>query len=151
MFLRTWNCPNHLCTPMSWIIGVSAAAWLLGSDAVSVMAYPPRGVSVAGIELALEMLAVARHAEAEDPESQPGEDVALDMIADPFGIGGGRLDDAEQIEQADDEDQRGILEQRDEGTDDAGNDVFQRLRQDHQPHHAPVAEAHRLRRLVLAL
>ena len=43
-----------------------------------------------------------------------------------------------------------VLEEADEAVDDAGDDDLQRLRQDDQPHHLPVAEAERRRRLVLA-
>ncbi len=60
-------------------------------------------------------------------------------------------DDAEQVEHADDGDQAGVLEQADEGVDDARDDQLQRLRQDDQPHLLPVAEAERIGALVLAL
>ena len=36
-----------------------------------------------------------------------------------FGVGEVLLDDAEQVEHPDDEDQAGVLEQADEGVDDA--------------------------------
>ena len=48
-------------------------------------------------------------------------------------------------------DQRRVLEQADEGVDDVRDDDLQRLRQDDEPHHLPVAEAERHGALVLAL
>ncbi len=69
----------------------------------------------------------------------------------PVRVGERRLDDAEQIEQADDQDQRRVLEQADEGVDDAGDHDLERLRQDDQAHRLPIAEAERLGGFELAL
>ena len=61
------------------------------------------------------------------------------------------LDGLQEIEDADDEDQRGVLEQADVGVDDVRDGDLQRLRQDDQPHRLPIAEADRHRAFVLAL
>jgi hypothetical protein len=58
------------------------------------------------------ILAVARHAETKQPVNGGGEDVTLGGKAQPRRVGGGVVDDVHQIEQADDQHQRGILEQR---------------------------------------
>ncbi len=46
----------------------------------------------------------------------------------------------EEIDHADDRDQRRVLEQADEIVDDAGNDQRQRLRQHDEAHHAPDSQ-----------
>jgi hypothetical protein len=48
----------------------------------------------------------------------------------PVGSVHGRWMMAEKVEQADDQDQGSVLEQADEGVDDAGDHQLQRLRQD---------------------
>ena len=55
----------------------------------------------------------------------------------------------EQIEQRDDRDQRGILEQRDEAVDEAGDDVAQRLRHHDQRRRLPPGQAERACRFPL--
>ena len=108
---------------------------------------------VAGVEPALHEDRIARHAEAEQPEHEAGKDEAghRRLRRRPVGVGEALPDDAEQVEDADDADQARVLEQADEGVDDARDDELQRLRQDDQPHLLPVAEAERIGALVLAL
>ena len=61
------------------------------------------------------------------------------------------LGDADQrIQQADEGDQRGILEQPDEGRNDAGDRDLQRLRHDDQPLRLPVVQPQRIGGLILA-
>ena len=72
-------------------------------------------------------------------------------LAEPVRIGLQQARLAEDVEQADDDDQRGVLEEADEGVDDAGDRDLERLRQDDEPHRLPVAEAHRLAGLVLPI
>ena len=57
----------------------------------------------------------------------------------------------EELEEADDVGQRGVLEQADEETHVGGDGDAQRLRQHDEPHGLPGAETHRLCRLDLAL
>ena len=85
------------------------------------------------MELALQHLAVARHEEAEDEVDHRGEDVGLDVEALPLRVGERRLGGAEQVEEADDDDQRGVLEHADEGVDQRRDHHRQRLRQHDQP------------------
>ncbi len=77
--------------------------------------------------------------------------VAFDRVAQPIGIGGRCLNDTQEIEQANDQDQGGVLEQPDERVDDAGNHEFEGLGQDDQAHHLPVAQTEGLCGFVLAL
>src|SRR3990172_5263597 len=81
---------------------------------------------------ALDHLRVARQEEAERPEDEAGEHVAGHGGGgrEPFLIGVVELHDAQQVEQADDQHQAGVLEEADEGADDAGDHHLQGLRQD---------------------
>src|SRR3954470_22333086 len=137
---RTWNCPYHLLTWSSRIMGPPFVAI-------------PRCslVPVTGVEAPLERLREARHGKAEDPEAEAREDVGLDVVAEPFLADHDQPRHVQEVVEAHDEDERRVLEQRDEAVDDAGNDEPQRLGQDDQPHALPVAEPHGLGRLVLAL
>ena len=76
-----------------------------------------------GVEFTFNRLAVLGHGVAECPVDDGTEDVTLDRSA-PFRLGSNVLYDAEEIEQADDQYQGGVLEQGNETADDAGNDVF---------------------------
>ena len=67
----------------------------------------------------------------------------------PVRIGERRAQLSEQIEQRDDRDQRGVLEQADEAVDEAGDDVAQRLRHHDQPRGLGPGQAERARRLAL--
>jgi hypothetical protein len=58
---------------------------------------------------------------------------------------------AEQVEQADDQDQACVLEQADERVDDARNDQLQRLRHDHQACALPEGQRHGIGCLILPL
>ncbi len=72
-------------------------------------------------QLLLKAHAKARHTKAEDPKDKARKDIALHGIAQPSGIGGGGLNNPEQVKQPDNLDKCGILEQRNEGVDDPGN------------------------------
>src|SRR5512132_3251863 len=61
MFLRTWNWPYHLCTPSRRIITSSEICM---ATAVLAISLAPLAL-VARVQLALQILAVSRHAEAE--------------------------------------------------------------------------------------
>jgi hypothetical protein len=79
------------------------------------------------------MHGIARHTKTENPEHQGGEHIAFSGHAQPFRVGGGLLDAVEQVEQADDDHQAGVLEQRNKGVDDAGDHQLQGLRQITRP------------------
>src|SRR5579872_2970566 len=63
---------------------------------------------------------IARHAIAADEVEERCKGVAGDgdIWRRPFGVGPRRFDRAQKIENADHEDERGILEQTDDGIDD---------------------------------
>ena len=67
----------------------------------------------------------------------------------PVGIGEGGLQLPEQVEQRDDRDQRGVLEQRDEAVDETRDDVAQRLRHHDQPGRLPERQPERACRFPL--
>ena len=91
----------------------------------------------------LDVAGVARHAVAADEVEQRGKCIAGDAgdRRRPMRIGARRFDGAQKIENADDEDERRILEQPDERIDDIRQRHPQRLRQDDKRHHAPIAAA----------
>src|SRR5688572_12716843 len=70
--------------------------------------HPPGGV-------AFQAPAVRRHRKAEREIHDAREQVGLDAEAGPRRILQGNLDGAEEIEQPDDQHQRGVLEKADEG------------------------------------
>src|SRR5258708_971919 len=71
---------------------------------------PPRASADARRQAPLEQLAEPGKAETEPDIDGAGEGVALGRVAQPLGIGRGDLDDAEQVEDADDDDERGVLD-----------------------------------------
>src|SRR5262245_17292602 len=110
MFLRTWNCPYHLLTPSSLImtsseIRIGAAACAMRGDLLSL---------VAGIEFALEILAVARHAEAEDEKHDGNEGQRRVYGPEPVRVARRRLRHAQQLDLPDDHNERRVHEQADE-------------------------------------
>src|SRR3569623_19105 len=147
MSFSTWNWPYHLFTLESSIIGWSDAAGIAAACAIEFLS----ALLVTGVELALQIHAVTRHGEAEHPIDLGAERIALDLGAEPVGVPRARADDVQEVVEADDRHQRGVLRQADEVVDDAGNGDAQGLRQDDEPHHLPIAEAHRHGAFVLAL
>src|SRR6266851_4826104 len=115
------------------------------SAAPSVMSAPPPLV-----ELAFEHLAVARHEKAECKVDRRGEHISLDVEALPVRVGQRRVGGTEQIEKADDDDQRGVLESADKAVDQGRNNHCQRLRQNNQAGATPIPETERIGGLVLA-
>ena len=104
----------------------------VGADAVF-MCFSSQALSACGrcAACALEPLAVARHAETEHPEDAGRRTRSRSVEKpEPVGVGVGGLDAAEQVEQADDQHQARVLEQRDERVDDARDHELERLRQD---------------------
>ena len=74
MSFSTWNWPNHLCTPRSTMIGGSP----LSCPVITVSS-----MAAAAPELPLDVYAVARHGEAEDPKTEPGEHVTFGRESNP--------------------------------------------------------------------
>src|SRR5215471_4770533 len=93
------------------------------------------------IKLALEHLAVARHKKTEGPINHCRKYIRLDIEALPIGIGQRRVGCAEQVEQADDDDERRILEAADKAVDQGRNYHRQCLRQNNQAGTAPITQA----------
>src|SRR5688572_27641679 len=118
-----WNEANHLLTLISSIIGAS---------------------------FAFKAPAVARHGGAERKVHQRDENVRFDAEPGPRRLVERDLDRRQQVEQADDQHQRSVLEEGDEGVDQRRHRDAQRLRQDDEVRAAPVRQRERLRRVVLA-
>src|SRR3954468_6083721 len=155
MPFRTWNSPYHLWTSIRSIAISSpgrgapvAFASLMHGLPICLM---PRSSFVAAMELRLEPLAVLRHEEAEDEVDQRHEQVRLLVEAAPRRVGQRRLRCAHQVEQADDDHQRRVLEEADESIDQQRNGDRQGLRQDDLTGLLPIAEAKAVGRLVLPL
>src|SRR3984893_1778206 len=113
MSLRTWNSPYHLSTWRSSMMGSPAGV----SIAVSVMPSRQLLALPSLVELALEHLAIARHEEAEAEIDRRDKDVGLDGIAAPIGVVQCGIGGTEEIEQANDQDERGVLEGADKIVD----------------------------------
>src|SRR5260370_38912668 len=94
---------------------------------------------------------VTRHAKTEGEIDQSGEGKAGEQRRRrrPDGITEGSPERSEQVEQRHDRNQRGILEQRDEAVDEAGDDVAQRLRHYDERRGLPPGQAARACRRAL--
>src|SRR5262249_27260368 len=117
----TLNSPNHLCRPLiSTAISpparLGATASGLSSTALIVVPSAP----LADAEPALDPGGVARHRIAAHEIDQRRERVATRAghRRRPHRVGAGGLDRLEEVEDADEEHQRGILEQRHVAVDD---------------------------------
>src|SRR6516225_8562820 len=97
------------------------------STTLSVTLPSPPLALPAFIELALEHLAIARHEEAEAPIDRRDKHIGFGGEALPIGIGERVVGGIEQIEQTDDDDERGILEAADEVVDEGRDHHRQRL------------------------
>src|SRR5215813_3130786 len=151
MSVSTWNWPNHLLTPVRVITDGaplrSRAAALVAMNLISLRALAARSL----VELELEILAVARHREAEAEIDEGGEDGDLAREARPVGIDQRLVGGVEEVEDADDQHQRGVLEEADEGVDQRRDHHPQRLRQDDERGLLHVAQPERVGRLELSL
>ena len=72
--------------------------------------------------MAFDAVTGVAHAVAEREVNEGAEGVTLHAVAEPGGVLSGGVDDAEEIVEADDGNQRRILEQPDEGVGNAGDD-----------------------------
>src|SRR5260221_7523226 len=125
---------------------IVASCWRYLRRAKSLSRLPeqPRRGGLRGA--AFQALAVGRHRIAEREIHEAREQVGLNAEAGPRRILQGDLDGAEQVEQADDQHQGGVLEEADEGVDQRRDREAQRLRQDHVRGLLPGPEAEGLRR-----
>ncbi len=103
------------------------------------------------VEPSLHEYRVTRHSETENPENETRKDQTRGrcLWRSPVCIGKVLPDNTQKIEHADDIDEAGILEEPDERVHNARNDQFQRLRQNYQTRLLPIAEAQRIRALIL--
>src|SRR5690606_3892998 len=159
MSLRTWNSPNHLLSPSISMILVPAGAsaltalLLLPALTASVTAYllhtkpGSRGVDTSALaypELFLKLATGYRHPvrEEEVDEGDEQEDFEFDAARH---LQGRRLDrheigDLEEVDEADDEHQRRVLEQPDRLTDDGGDHGAQSLWQHDEARGLPAGQ-----------
>jgi hypothetical protein len=106
---------------------------------------------MAAVERALEAAAVFGHGEAESEIDHCQQDIHLGAEALPVRVGDGGEAGFQQVEDADDQHQRGVLEEADEGVDQRRDDQFQRLGQHDQKCLLPVRQAKRVGGLALPL
>src|SRR5580704_13371880 len=150
MSLSTWNWPNHLLTPVSVITDGALLRSCATLAAIGAFSWPPLAARSL-VELDLEILAVARHRETEAEIDEGGEQVDLAGEAGPGGVDERLVGAVQEVEDADDQHQRRVLEEANEGVDQGRDHHAQRLRQDDQQGLLHVVEAHRVGGLELAL
>src|SRR5215211_4348341 len=157
MSRSTWNSPYHLCMPIistavAWPRAVAstcpttAALWSIAID-------PCLSAPVGARQPRFHVPGVTRHHVAADEIEYCGEGIAgrARHRRRPDRVDARRLDCLEEIEDADHEYQRRVLEQADIGVDDVRDRDLQRLRQDDEAHHLRIAQAHRHGAFVLPL
>src|SRR2546421_3755976 len=137
MSRRTWNSPYHLLRP-----------WMPTIESVLMI---PHSVAAMRVQPVLDEQGIPRHAKTEDEVDDPGERKAGEQRGRrrPVWIGKRPAQRSQQIEQRDDRNQRGVLEQADEAVDEVGDDVAQRLRHHDQRRGLAPGQAERARRLTL--
>src|SRR5699024_7092809 len=106
-------------------------------------------IFVPRIQSSFQPLTVTGHAERKNPERKRHEQIGLATDVAPGGIDNRGLHRAQNIEQTDNQHQRRVLEQGDQRIDDPRDHHLEGLRQNDQPHFLPVAQAQRIRSLVL--
>src|SRR5919112_5465671 len=152
----TCSAPNHLFTRSIRMAGGASVRAAEATDApgsstrLSLMGGGSSALAVA-VQLRLQGLAVLRHGEAEHEVDGAHRQVDLDAEPLPRRLDNGGLARRQQVEDADDEHQRGVLKEADEGVHQRRDHQAQRLRQDDEAGLLPVGEAERVRRLVLPL
>src|SRR5215216_8188938 len=121
---------------------------MLTIELVAMMMY---SVAPVCIQPVLDEQRIPRHAKTKDEVDKSGEGEAREQRGRrrPGRIGERRAQLPEQVEQRDNRDQRGVLEQRDKAVDEAGNDVAQRLRHYDQRGGLPPGQAKSTCRLTL--
>src|SRR6185312_7530081 len=152
MSRSTWKSPYHLLTLIrSTAIGVFKR---LRFSAMATASLILRSLSIAVLgEARFHRARVARHAVAEHEIEGRAEGVAgrRGHRRRPFRVDARHFDRVQQIENANDGNERGVLEQADIGVDDVRDGDAQRLRQDDVAHHQRIAQADRHRAFELAL
>src|SRR5258706_1181727 len=110
--IATRTTPAMTVRPRDWKIApIDASCWCSLRRAKSLSRLPEQPRRAA----ALQPAAVGRHRIAECEIDQAGKQVGLDAGPRPSGILQRNPDGAEEIEQADDQHQRSVLEETDEG------------------------------------
>src|SRR5947209_10194131 len=150
MSRSTWNVPNHLLRPtISTATSFSVVRMASANprvDASDRRSWPPSlmfSTRPLGVQSPLHEQRIARHPEADEKIDHAGEHESGEQRhrSGPGRVGKGGTQLSEQVEDRDDQHQRGVLEQRDEGIDHSRYDEAQRLRQDDQSHHAPITRS----------
>ena len=100
--------------------------------------------------MAFDAVTGVAHAVAESEVNEGAEGVTFHAMPQPGGVLPGGMDDAEEVVEADDGNQRRVFEQPDESVGNAGDDGGQRLRQDDEAHLRPVTEAEAVGRFKLS-
>src|SRR3569623_2794010 len=115
MSRSTWKSPNHLFSFSTRIIGSAVMRSFVSGAAVCVKA-------------ALDEQRITRHGKAPYPVDDAGEGEAGEQCRRrcPVRVGEGGAQLAEQIEDGNDQHQRGVLAQCDETVDETRDDVAQR-------------------------
>ena len=109
MSRSTWNWPYHLLTRCELDDGIGGRHGYLGGCRGSGVSSVAAG---AGVEMALDPPAVARHGEAEDEVDGGDEQLPLEEELAPVRVAERELQRAGQVVEADDGDERGVLEGR---------------------------------------
>src|SRR5437762_604895 len=116
MSFSTWNSPYHLWTAcISMIDG--AGAWT-GMASAALLIAPLPLTAMAAIQGALEPLAVARHEKTETEIDRRDKDIGFAGEALPIRVGERGVRRIQQVEQADDQHERGVLERADKIVDE---------------------------------
>src|SRR3984957_14371289 len=151
----TWNSPNHLLSPL--ISTATSRLTLWGPTPASTASMAaitcPLSASLAAPEPALDAKRVARHRVAAGEIDQRRERVAARARhrRRPGRILARGLDRLEEVEDADEEDEGGVLEQAHIVVEDVRDGDAQRRRQHDEAQRLPVAEPERARRFPLPL
>src|SRR5690606_31911555 len=115
------NSLRHVCTPLF----ESAPAFLHTACWSTLMP---------GLQVLFQRLAIAGNREAENEIDECNEQVRFCAETAPGRVGNRCLGCLGQVENTDDNDQRGVLEQGNEDADERRYDDLQRLRQDDLAH-----------------
>src|SRR5579859_7090685 len=125
-FFSTWNSPYHLLTSRISMIGAPSFGAMAASDIpLKLLA------ALAFVETDFQPLAVSRHGEASDEIDRTEENVGFAGQTAPIRIDQRHLGRVHQVEQADDRDQRGVLEIADQIADQGRDRKSTRLNSSH--------------------
>src|SRR5262245_48097876 len=130
MSRSTWKSPNHLWTPTismatPVLSGAGFSEEFTGCSTMRASSLVARG------QAGFDHARIARQTVAEDQVEDRGKGISggAGHRRRPVRIDARRLDGSQEVEDADNENQRGVLEQRDGGVDDVGDGDAKGLRQ----------------------